>query len=190
MCLFTVADPGSRPPVRRGSAALEHVRGLGMRTSPQFTHDRAVPAPLWPPGEPNRIVRSRAYVSTHAGLHAHLRTRAQTRIHTTHLFPVTVQVAPTLVDLPTTESTLADELRTAGYKTRMIGKWHLGFTEWSMTPNFRGFENWYRVVVFTPVFHMLKQIRLDTFTPPRARAHTQVWLLFRLRWLFQQNVWQ
>jgi len=54
-----------------------------------------------------------------------------------------LQVAPTLVDLHTTESTIADEMRTAGYKTQMIGKWHLGFTEWSMTPNFRGFENWY-----------------------------------------------
>ena len=52
-------------------------------------------------------------------------------------------------DLPATESTLADELRTVGYKTRLIGKWHLGFTEWYMTPLFRGFDNWYVVVWFT-----------------------------------------
>jgi hypothetical protein len=37
--------------------------------------------------------------------------------------------------LPTNESTIAQELQTAGFATVMIGKWHLGFKSASMLPS-------------------------------------------------------
>lgn len=44
--------------------------------------------------------------------------------------------------LPTNETTLAEVLKTAGYNTGMIGKWHLGLTE-KYQPNSRGFDYYY-----------------------------------------------
>ena len=46
------------------------------------------------------------------------------------------------VGLPTTETTLADRLKAAGYKTGMVGKWHLGYTE-KYHPNKRGFDEFF-----------------------------------------------
>lgn len=47
---------------------------------------------------------------------------------------------PELLGLPTGEHTLADQLKSAGYATALIGKWHLG-TGKSFHPNQRGFEH-------------------------------------------------
>jgi arylsulfatase A-like enzyme len=44
--------------------------------------------------------------------------------------------------LPLTETTLADRLKAHGYKTALVGKWHLGNTE-GMHPHKRGFEEFY-----------------------------------------------
>ncbi len=44
--------------------------------------------------------------------------------------------------LPTTEVTLAERLRTLGYATGMVGKWHLGFRP-ELQPTRRGFEEFY-----------------------------------------------
>lgn len=41
--------------------------------------------------------------------------------------------------LPTTEITIANQFKTAGYKTGQVGKWHLGFSE-RFLPNQRGFD--------------------------------------------------
>src|SRR5687768_2855332 len=46
------------------------------------------------------------------------------------------------VGLPLSETTLADRLKAAGYKTGMVGKWHLGYTE-KYHPNKRGFEEYF-----------------------------------------------
>lgn len=46
------------------------------------------------------------------------------------------------VGLPVSETTFADRLKAAGYKTGMVGKWHLGYTE-KYHPNKRGFEEFY-----------------------------------------------
>ncbi|MEY3897698.1 MAG: hypothetical protein RLZZ214_3219, partial [Verrucomicrobiota bacterium] len=44
--------------------------------------------------------------------------------------------------LPVTESTLADHLKTAGYATGLVGKWHLG-NEPAMHPQKRGFDEFF-----------------------------------------------
>jgi arylsulfatase A-like enzyme len=44
--------------------------------------------------------------------------------------------------LPVTESTLADHLKTAGYVTGLVGKWHLG-SEPAMQPQKRGFDEFF-----------------------------------------------
>jgi arylsulfatase B/arylsulfatase I/J len=46
-------------------------------------------------------------------------------------------------ELPLTEATLAEELKSAGYRTNMVGKWHLGMSSKSRTPNNRGFDYFY-----------------------------------------------
>ncbi|EDQ89291.1 uncharacterized protein MONBRDRAFT_32486, partial [Monosiga brevicollis MX1] len=39
------------------------------------------------------------------------------------------------------DTTLADKMREAGYDTRAVGKWHMGFYKWAYTPTFRGFNS-------------------------------------------------
>lgn len=45
--------------------------------------------------------------------------------------------------LPQTERTLAEILREAGYRTALIGKWHLGHSEARYLPRAHGFEEFY-----------------------------------------------
>ena len=45
--------------------------------------------------------------------------------------------------LPLAERTLADALRSAGYRTALTGKWHLGEFEKAYQPNARGFDRQY-----------------------------------------------
>jgi arylsulfatase A-like enzyme len=46
-------------------------------------------------------------------------------------------------ELPLTEVTMAEELKSAGYRTYMAGKWHLGYSSLSRTPLYRGFDKFY-----------------------------------------------
>ncbi|XP_069103593.1 arylsulfatase J-like [Argopecten irradians] len=41
---------------------------------------------------------------------------------------------------PTNLKFLPQHLKGLGYKTHMIGKWHLGFCKWECTPTYRGFD--------------------------------------------------
>ncbi|CAM9737928.1 unnamed protein product, partial [Heterosigma akashiwo] len=43
--------------------------------------------------------------------------------------------------LPLAEITLPELLRSRGYSTHIIGKWHLGFHTWDYHPNSRGFDS-------------------------------------------------
>ena len=44
--------------------------------------------------------------------------------------------------LPLNETTMADTFKRAGYDCHAVGKWHLGFYKWGMTPTFRGFDSY------------------------------------------------
>ena len=41
------------------------------------------------------------------------------------------------------ETLLPELLNAEGYTSHAVGKWHLGFTEWTFTPTFRGFSSFY-----------------------------------------------
>jgi len=47
------------------------------------------------------------------------------------------------IGLPLTETTLADRLKAAGYKTGLVGKWHLGHTDDAVHPLNRGFDEFF-----------------------------------------------
>ena len=44
--------------------------------------------------------------------------------------------------LPESELTIAEGLKQAGYKTHMVGKWHLGYKETKFLPVNQGFDTW------------------------------------------------
>jgi arylsulfatase A-like enzyme len=46
-------------------------------------------------------------------------------------------------ELPLTETTLAEELKSAGYRNYIVGKWHLGQSAKSLYPTNRGFDYFY-----------------------------------------------
>ena len=45
--------------------------------------------------------------------------------------------------LPTHLPTLPELLRSSGYSTHLIGKWHIGYCHHSYTPNYRGFDTFF-----------------------------------------------
>ena len=45
--------------------------------------------------------------------------------------------------LPESELTLAEALKSAGYSTHMLGKWHLGYKQDKFLPPNQGFDTWY-----------------------------------------------
>jgi len=56
------------------------------------------------------------------------------------------------VGLAATETTLADRLKSLGYRTACVGKWHLG-GQLENRPTRRGFDEFYGTLANTPFFH-------------------------------------
>jgi len=45
--------------------------------------------------------------------------------------------------LPLDEETMAQVMKRAGYEVHAVGKWHVGHSQWEMTPTFRGFQSFF-----------------------------------------------
>jgi len=65
------------------------------------------------------------------------------------------------VGLPTTEITLADAMKKAGYVTGAVGKWHLGMTE-KFHPSKRGFDHFFG---FLHGGHSYTDLKPDAYNP-------------------------
>ena len=50
------------------------------------------------------------------------------------------------LELPASETTLAEEFKAAGYMTALVGKWHLGFSSRARWPTRRGFDSFYGAI--------------------------------------------
>ena len=46
-------------------------------------------------------------------------------------------------ELPLSETTMAQSMQSAGYRTYLVGKWHLGYSSYARTPLYRGFDKFY-----------------------------------------------
>jgi arylsulfatase A-like enzyme len=53
-----------------------------------------------------------------------------------------VLLGPTPFFVPAGETLLPERLRSAGYATHAVGKWHLGYAEHRFSPTGRGFDSW------------------------------------------------
>jgi arylsulfatase A-like enzyme len=116
-----------------------------------FQGNREIPTPHIDSIAKNGIRFTQGYVSgpycspTRAGL---LTGRYQTRFG--HEFNEGGNRAE--FGLPVTETTIADRLKTAGYATCAVGKWHLGYQP-RFRPTERGFGEFYGTLGNTPFFH-------------------------------------
>eukprot|EP01083_Nonionella_stella_P298320 1012708_1 len=48
-----------------------------------------------------------------------------------------------IAHIPFNNRTIAEQLKSVGYNTQMIGKWHLGYAAVNMTPTGRGFNDYF-----------------------------------------------
>ncbi len=67
---------------------------------------------------------------------------------------------PDSIGLAVSEKTIADYLKTAGYKTSLIGKWHLGERP-QFHPNQRGFEEFFGMLKGSSAYHIGKAKNIE-----------------------------
>ena len=69
---------------------------------------------------------------------------------------LTIAAMPgSIVGLPLHLPTMPQLLRTRGYETHMVGKWHLGHAKWAQTPVGRGFQTFTGVREFLHLFFFI-----------------------------------
>ena len=66
--------------------------------------------------------------------------------------------------IPDGETTLAQALRAVGYRTAMVGKWHLGYAQKKYLPTGRGFDQWFGLPYS------------NDMQPPWVRTDVPLWL--------------
>ncbi|MHA4844780.1 sulfatase-like hydrolase/transferase [Flavitalea antarctica] len=86
--------------------------------------------------------------------------------------------------LPAREVTIAEQVKTAGYRTALIGKWHLGDSKLEYLPNNQGFDHFYGMLYSNDYRHpyektdtILKIFRNTTsvMSMPDNNELTQIW---------------
>ena len=93
----------------------------------------------------DRLAQSGAIIESHyvQPVCSPTRSTLMTGRYPTHTGVYTIVSPGAGWGLPLAERTLADALRSAGYRTALTGKWHLGEFEKAYQPNARGFDHQY-----------------------------------------------
>ena len=93
----------------------------------------------------DRLAKSGAIIESHyvQPVCSPTRSTLLTGRYPTHTGVYTIVSPGAPWGLPLAERTLADALRSAGYRTALTGKWHLGEFEKAYQPNARGFDHQY-----------------------------------------------
>jgi arylsulfatase A-like enzyme len=93
----------------------------------------------------DRLAKSGAVIESHyvQPVCSPTRSTLLTGRYPTHTGVYTIVSPGAPWGLPLVERTLADALRSAGYRTALTGKWHLGEFEIAYQPNARGFDHQY-----------------------------------------------
>jgi len=93
----------------------------------------------------DRLAQSGAIIDSHyvQPVCSPTRSTLMTGRYPTHTGVYTIVSPGAGWGLPLAERTLADALRSAGYRTALTGKWHLGEFEKAYQPNARGFDHQY-----------------------------------------------
>jgi arylsulfatase A-like enzyme len=93
----------------------------------------------------DRLAQSGAIIDSHyvQPVCSPTRSTLMTGRYPTHTGVYTIVSPGAPWGLPLAERTLADALRSAGYRTALTGKWHLGEFEKAYQPNARGFDHQY-----------------------------------------------
>lgn len=93
----------------------------------------------------DRLARSGAIIENHyvQPVCSPTRSTLMTGRYPTHTGVYTIVSPGAGWGLPLAERTLAEALRSAGYRTALTGKWHLGEFEKAYQPNARGFDHQY-----------------------------------------------
>lgn len=66
-------------------------------------------------------------------------------------------------ELPLNETTLAQEMKSAGYRTYLVGKWHMGSSSYQHFPTNRGFDYFYGIFDYTCINNSITYVIIRIF---------------------------
>ena len=81
------------------------------------------------------------------------------------------------VGVPLTETLVSNALKTCGYNTELIGKWHLGFYREEYCPQHRGFDHFVGFYTGSEDFYVLVQNLFLKFSNFFSQNDYEVFLL-------------